>query len=122
MFSSLPSSTFLTSRYPNFPSNFRLNPLVLTSSATACLPYNMVKRLKRSSSFVASDNSGGEEPPAKVSKVSQKAKKDSSSSGSKNVDDEGNTFWDVSTHRLASVSRITSRGRRLQIHHRQAGG
>ncbi|ROV92781.1 hypothetical protein VMCG_09047 [Cytospora schulzeri] len=64
----------------------------------------MVKgRLKRSSSFVASDNSGGEEPPAKVTK---KPKKSSSSSDSKNVDDEGNTFWDLSNKRRIVVQKF----------------
>ncbi|KAL1853127.1 Transcriptional Coactivator p15 (PC4) [Diaporthe australafricana] len=49
---------------------------------------------KRSSSFVVDDNSSGDERPAKVSK---KVKKGSSSKNGTEVDDEGNTFWDVSS-------------------------
>lgn len=67
----------------------------------------MVKRLKRSSSFVASDNSGGEEPPAKVSKLPKNTSKNSSSSkDSKHVDDEGNTFWDLSNKRRIVVQKF----------------
>ncbi|ROW13292.1 hypothetical protein VPNG_05426 [Cytospora leucostoma] len=58
---------------------------------------------KRRSSFVASDHSSGEEPPAKVSK---KDKKGSNSSDSKNVDDEGNTFWELSNKRRIVVQKF----------------
>lgn len=51
---------------------------------------------KRSSSFVVSDNSSGDERPAKTSKKAKKeVKKGSSSKNGTNVDDEGNAFWDV---------------------------
>ncbi|KUI58444.1 Putative RNA polymerase II transcriptional coactivator [Cytospora mali] len=62
-----------------------------------------VKRLKRSSSFVASDNSDSEEPQVKASK---KAKKSSSSGDGKNVDDEGNTFWELSNKRRIVVQKF----------------
>ncbi|KAK7737902.1 hypothetical protein SLS53_006280 [Cytospora paraplurivora] len=58
---------------------------------------------KRRSSFVASDNSSGEEPPAKVSK---KDKKGSNSGDSKNVDEEGNTFWELSNKRRIVVQKF----------------
>lgn len=48
---------------------------------------------KRRSSFVASDDSGGEERPARVSK---KSKNGAGKGTAKNVDDEGNKFWEVS--------------------------
>lgn len=51
---------------------------------------------KRSSSFVVSDNSSGDERPAKTSKKAKKeVKKGSSSKNGTNVDSEGNAFWDV---------------------------
>lgn len=51
---------------------------------------------KRSSSFVVSDNSSGDERPAKSSKKAKKeVKKGSSSKNGTNVDSEGNAFWDV---------------------------
>lgn len=51
---------------------------------------------KRSSSFVVSDNSSGDERPAKASKkVKKEVKKGSSSKNGTNVDDEGNAFWEV---------------------------
>ncbi|KUI74171.1 Putative RNA polymerase II transcriptional coactivator [Cytospora mali] len=60
-----------------------------------------VKRLKRSSGFVASDKSDGEEPQVNASK---KAKKSSSSSDGKNVDDEGNTFWEYTDGRILTIA------------------
>ncbi|KAI3395032.1 hypothetical protein diail_1855 [Diaporthe ilicicola] len=59
--------------------------------------------VKRSSSFVVSDNSSGDERPAKVSK---KAKKGSSSKDGTNVDSEGNTFWDLSGKRRIVVQKF----------------
>lgn len=60
--------------------------------------------VKRSSSFVASDNSSGDERPAKTSKkAKQETKKGSSSKNGTNVDSEGNTFFEVS-HPLTHVS------------------
>ncbi|KAK2616012.1 hypothetical protein N8I77_002731 [Diaporthe amygdali] len=51
---------------------------------------------KRSSSFVVSDNSSGDERPAKASKkVKKEVKKGSSSKNGTNVDDEGNAFWEL---------------------------
>lgn len=51
---------------------------------------------KRSSSFVVSDNSSGDERPAKASKkAKQEVKKGSSSKNGTNVDSEGNAFWEV---------------------------
>lgn len=51
---------------------------------------------KRSSSFVVSDNSSGDERPAKTSKKAKKeTKSGSSSKNGTNVDSEGNAFWDV---------------------------
>lgn len=43
---------------------------------------------KRRSSFVADDNDAGDERPAKVSKVKQ-------GGAGPEVDDDGNTFWEV---------------------------
>lgn len=52
--------------------------------------------VKRSSSFVVSDNSSGDERPAKASKkAKQETKKGSSSKKGVNVDSEGNAFWEV---------------------------
>ena len=51
---------------------------------------------KRSSSFVVSDNSSGDERPAKTAKKAKKeVDKGSSSKNGTNVDSEGNAFWDV---------------------------
>jgi hypothetical protein len=54
--------------------------------------------VKRRSSFVASDNSSGDERPAKTSKkAKQEDKKGSGSKEGTNVDSEGNAFWEVSS-------------------------
>ncbi|KAJ0119967.1 transcriptional coactivator p15 family protein [Diaporthe amygdali] len=59
---------------------------------------------KRSSSFVVSDNSSGDERPAKASKkVKKEVKKGSSSKNGTNVDDEGNAFWELSGKRRIVV-------------------
>ncbi|KAK7698668.1 hypothetical protein SLS64_012279 [Diaporthe eres] len=59
---------------------------------------------KRSSSFVVSDNSSGDERPAKSSKKAKKeVKKGSSSKNGTNVDSEGNAFWDLSGKRRIVV-------------------
>lgn len=60
---------------------------------------------KRSASFVASDNSSGDERPAKTSKKAKKeVKKGSSSKNGTNVDSEGNAFWDVGSYFLRPLN------------------
>lgn len=82
-FSSIPHHSILVTTFPANP---------LTSSHL----YNTVKMGKRSSSFVVSDNSSGDERPAKTSKKAKKeTKTGSSSKNGTNVDSEGNAFWDV---------------------------
>ncbi|KAG8158607.1 hypothetical protein KVR01_011729 [Diaporthe batatas] len=63
--------------------------------------------VKRKSSFVASDNSSGDEQPAKTSKkAKQETKKGSSSKNGANVDSEGNTFFELSGKRRAVVQQF----------------
>lgn len=76
--------------FPTFLKHLNIHLEHVDVSQRAIIITNMGKRR---SSFVANDDSGGEEPPAKVSKND---KKGSDSGNSKNVDDEGNTFWEVS--------------------------
>ncbi|POS72299.1 hypothetical protein DHEL01_v209309 [Diaporthe helianthi] len=60
--------------------------------------------VKRRSSFVVSENSSGDERPAKTSKkAKQETKKGSSSKNGKTVDSEGNTFFELSDKRRVVV-------------------
>lgn len=60
--------------------------------------------VKRSSSFVVSENSSGDERPTKTSKkAKQETKKGSSSKNRTNVDSEGNAFWELSGKRRIVV-------------------